>query len=168
MSAHDLRQTVADYATAARNAMAAGFDGVQLQAGFNYLISQFLNPRTNLRTDRYGASIENRARADPSGEPLEELAAAVHRQPGSAGSVRLPCTARRRRTSSTARIPSATPITRRWRDEAAFARRPAHHPLSGNRPAPVTLPSLGHWHRSPIPGRWPGGGSRGWGKSTAP
>lgn len=62
MSVDDLRQTVADFATAARNAMAAGFDGVQLQAGFNYLISQFLNPRTNLRTDGYGGSIENRAR----------------------------------------------------------------------------------------------------------
>ena len=42
--------------------MRAGFDGVQLQAGFNYLISQFLNPRTNTRTDAYGGSIENRAR----------------------------------------------------------------------------------------------------------
>ncbi|MFJ3306856.1 alkene reductase [Streptomyces sp. NPDC086549] len=62
MSAHDIRQTVADFATAARNAMKAGFDGVQLQAGFNYLISQFLNPRTNLRTDVYGGSVENRAR----------------------------------------------------------------------------------------------------------
>ncbi|MGW5475066.1 alkene reductase [Streptomyces sp. NPDC004008] len=62
MSAQDVRQTIADYATAARNAMAAGFDGVQLQAGFNYLISQFLNPRTNVRTDVYGGSIENRAR----------------------------------------------------------------------------------------------------------
>ncbi|MFD3925641.1 hypothetical protein [Streptomyces sp. NPDC058614] len=55
-------QTVADFATAARNAMSAGFDGVQLQAGFNYLISQFLNPRTNRRADRFGGSIENRAR----------------------------------------------------------------------------------------------------------
>ena len=36
--------------------------GSQLQAGFNYLISQFLNPRTNVRTDGYGGSIENRAR----------------------------------------------------------------------------------------------------------
>jgi N-ethylmaleimide reductase len=35
---------------------------VQLQAGFNYLISQFLNPRTNVRTDAYGDSVENRAR----------------------------------------------------------------------------------------------------------
>ncbi|MEV0406000.1 alkene reductase [Actinoallomurus sp. NPDC050550] len=62
MTAQDVRQTIADYATAARNAMAAGFDGVQLQAGFNYLIGQFLNPRTNLRDDLYGGSIENRAR----------------------------------------------------------------------------------------------------------
>lgn len=62
MTVHDIRQTIADYATAARNAMAAGFDGIQLQAGFNYLISQFLNPRTNLRKDLYGGSIENRAR----------------------------------------------------------------------------------------------------------
>jgi N-ethylmaleimide reductase len=35
---------------------------VQIQAGFNYLIGQFLNPRTNVRTDAYGGSIENRAR----------------------------------------------------------------------------------------------------------
>ncbi|MGI5133236.1 alkene reductase [Streptomyces sp. CA-106110] len=62
MSARDVRQTIADFARAARNAMAAGFDGVQLQAGFNYLISQFLNRRTNVRTDLYGGSIENRAR----------------------------------------------------------------------------------------------------------
>jgi N-ethylmaleimide reductase len=62
MSDQDIRQTVADFATAARNAMRAGFDGVQLQAGFNYLISQFLNPRTNVRTDRYGGSIESRSR----------------------------------------------------------------------------------------------------------
>ncbi|MFJ5534205.1 hypothetical protein [Streptomyces sp. NPDC093261] len=62
MSEHDIRRTINDFATAARNAMAAGFDGVQLQAGFNYLISQFLNPRTNVRTDDYGGSIENRSR----------------------------------------------------------------------------------------------------------
>ena len=42
--------------------MRAGFDGVQVQAGFNYLISQFLNPRTNVRADAYGGSMENRAR----------------------------------------------------------------------------------------------------------
>jgi N-ethylmaleimide reductase len=62
MTRHDIRATINDFATAAANAVRAGFDGVQLQAGFNYLISQFLNPRTNLRTDAYGGSIENRAR----------------------------------------------------------------------------------------------------------
>jgi N-ethylmaleimide reductase len=62
MTRHDIRSTINDYAVAAANASRAGFDGVQLQAGFNYLISQFLNPRTNTRTDAYGGSIENRAR----------------------------------------------------------------------------------------------------------
>jgi N-ethylmaleimide reductase len=62
MTRDDIRTTIDDYAAAAANAKRAGFDGVQLQAGFNYLISQFLNPRTNVRTDAYGGSIENRAR----------------------------------------------------------------------------------------------------------
>ncbi|MDT5347366.1 MAG: N-ethylmaleimide reductase [Mycobacterium sp.] len=62
MTRDDIRATIDDFATAAANAVRAGFDGVQLQAGFNYLISQFLNPRTNVRTDAYGGSIENRAR----------------------------------------------------------------------------------------------------------
>jgi N-ethylmaleimide reductase len=62
MTGDDIRTTINDYAAAAANAMRAGFDGAQLQAGFNYLISQFLNPRTNARTDGYGGSIENRAR----------------------------------------------------------------------------------------------------------
>ena len=62
MTRDDIRTTISDYASAAGNAMRAGFDGVQLQAGFNYLISQFLNPRTNVRNDAYGGSIESRAR----------------------------------------------------------------------------------------------------------
>jgi N-ethylmaleimide reductase len=62
MTLSDIRTTIEDFATAAAHAIRAGFDGVQLQAGFNYLFSQFLNPRTNVRTDAYGGSMENRAR----------------------------------------------------------------------------------------------------------
>lgn len=62
MTLDDIRTTIDDFAAAAGNATRAGFDGVQIQAGFSYLIGQFLNPRTNQRTDAYGGSIENRAR----------------------------------------------------------------------------------------------------------
>jgi N-ethylmaleimide reductase len=53
---------VAQYAQAARNALAAGFDGVEVHAANGYLIDQFLRDGTNKRTDRYGVSIENRTR----------------------------------------------------------------------------------------------------------
>jgi N-ethylmaleimide reductase len=53
---------VAAYKQAARNALAAGFDGVEIHGANGYLVEQFLQSRTNLRTDRYGGSIENRAR----------------------------------------------------------------------------------------------------------
>jgi len=51
-----------DYRHAARNAMAAGFDGVQIHSANGYLLDQFLRDSTNLRTDEYGGSIENRIR----------------------------------------------------------------------------------------------------------
>jgi N-ethylmaleimide reductase len=53
---------VEQYAQAARNALAAGFDGVEVHGANGYLIDQFLRDRTNQRTDRYGGSIENRSR----------------------------------------------------------------------------------------------------------
>ncbi len=62
MTKTDIQATVRAYASAAKNAIEAGFDGVQIQAGYLYLISQFLNPHTNLRDDEYGGPIENRAR----------------------------------------------------------------------------------------------------------
>ena len=62
MTIADIVQTIADYRHASRIAKDAGFDGVQIQAGFLYLINQFLNVSTNQRTDRYGGSIPNRAR----------------------------------------------------------------------------------------------------------
>jgi N-ethylmaleimide reductase len=62
MSIDEIRQTVADYARAARNAVEAGFDGVQILANYLYLLAQFLNRTANRRTDEYGGGIENRAR----------------------------------------------------------------------------------------------------------
>jgi N-ethylmaleimide reductase len=62
MTQHEIRQTVADYACAARNAMDAGFDGAQILANYLYLLAQFLNRTSNRRTDCYGESIENRTR----------------------------------------------------------------------------------------------------------
>jgi N-ethylmaleimide reductase len=50
------------YRQAARHAMQAGFDGVEIHGANGYLVEQFLQSRSNLRTDRYGGSIENRAR----------------------------------------------------------------------------------------------------------
>jgi N-ethylmaleimide reductase len=58
----EIGQIIDDYRRAARNAMAAGFDGVQLHAANGYLVDQFLRDGTNKRTDQYGGSIENRVR----------------------------------------------------------------------------------------------------------
>jgi 2,4-dienoyl-CoA reductase-like NADH-dependent reductase (Old Yellow Enzyme family) len=59
---YEIRQIIEDYRQAARHAMAAGFDGVQLHAANGYLIDQFLRDGTNRRPDRYGGPIENRIR----------------------------------------------------------------------------------------------------------
>ncbi len=53
---------VESYAEAARNALKAGFDGVEIHGANGYLLEQFLQQRSNQRTDAYGGSIENRAR----------------------------------------------------------------------------------------------------------
>jgi len=58
----EIPDVVAQYAQGARNAMAAGFDGVEVHGANGYLIDQFLRDGTNKRIDAYGGSIENRTR----------------------------------------------------------------------------------------------------------
>ncbi len=62
LSAAEVRQTVADFAQAARRAIEAGADGVEVHGANGYLVHQFLAPDANRRTDDYGGSVENRAR----------------------------------------------------------------------------------------------------------
>ncbi len=59
---NEIAEAVKDFATAAGNAITAGFDGVELHAASGYLVQQFLTTNVNLRKDEYGGSIENRTR----------------------------------------------------------------------------------------------------------
>lgn len=62
MTEADIKTAIEEYAQGAKNAVAAGFDGVELHGANGYLLEQFIRPNSNLRTDRYGGAIENRAR----------------------------------------------------------------------------------------------------------
>jgi N-ethylmaleimide reductase len=62
MTQADIEVAIEEFAQAARNAVAAGFDGIELHSANGYLLEQFIRPNTNIRTDRYGGSIENRSR----------------------------------------------------------------------------------------------------------
>ncbi|RFU77290.1 nadph dehydrogenase [Trichoderma arundinaceum] len=62
LTVEEINQIVQDFATAARNAIRAGFDGVELHAANGYLIDSFIQDVSNTRTDAYGGSIENRSR----------------------------------------------------------------------------------------------------------
>lgn len=59
---HEIPRLLDDYEHAAKNAMRAGFDGVQIHAANGYLIDQFLRDNSNFRADAYGGSVENRIR----------------------------------------------------------------------------------------------------------
>ncbi|MFX0028838.1 MAG: NADH:flavin oxidoreductase [Candidatus Hermodarchaeota archaeon] len=62
MTIDEIKDTIENFAQASRRAMEAGFDGVQLHSAHGYLLSSFLSPHTNRRTDRYGGSLINRVR----------------------------------------------------------------------------------------------------------
>ncbi len=62
LTAEEIRQTVADFRLAARRAVEAGADGVEIHGANAYLIQQFFAPSANIRSDEYGGSIGNRAR----------------------------------------------------------------------------------------------------------
>jgi 2,4-dienoyl-CoA reductase-like NADH-dependent reductase (Old Yellow Enzyme family) len=62
MTDEQILETVERFATTARRAEEAGFDGVEVHAAHGYLLSQFLSPLVNRRQDRWGGSLENRAR----------------------------------------------------------------------------------------------------------
>ncbi len=72
----EIRKVIEDYRQAARNAMEAGFDGVEIHGANGYLIDQFLRTTSNLREDEYGGSIQNRVRF------LVEVAEAVKAEVG--------------------------------------------------------------------------------------
>lgn len=62
MTTEEIQQTISDFAVAAKNAIDAGFDGVECHAAQGYLIDQFIQDVSNQRNDEYGGSVENRSR----------------------------------------------------------------------------------------------------------
>lgn len=62
MTLEEIKATNAEYVTAAKNAIEAGFDGVELHAANGYLLEQFLSPVSNIRTDEYGGAIDRRCK----------------------------------------------------------------------------------------------------------
>lgn len=62
LATNEVKEVVNDFVQAAKNAIKAGFDGVELHGANGYLIEQFLNPFVNNRTDEYGGTIEKRSR----------------------------------------------------------------------------------------------------------
>jgi len=62
LKTHEIKEIVEEFAQGARRAREAGFDGVEVHGAYGYLISEFICPATNVRTDEYGGSFENRMR----------------------------------------------------------------------------------------------------------
>lgn len=62
MIAHEIQSTIKDFGRGAKNAMEAGFDGVEVHGAHSYIIDQFIMDGTNKRSDEFGGSVENRSR----------------------------------------------------------------------------------------------------------
>ncbi|CCF58166.1 hypothetical protein KAFR_0E00120 [Kazachstania africana CBS 2517] len=62
LTKEEIKSFVADFANAAKNSIKAGADGVEVHSAFGFILNQFLDPKSNKRTDGYGGSIENRSR----------------------------------------------------------------------------------------------------------
>jgi len=62
MSVEEIKEVISEFSIAAKNAMEAGFDGIEIHASNGYLLHQFIAPCSNVRTDQYGGNIENRSR----------------------------------------------------------------------------------------------------------
>jgi len=78
LTTEGVKNIINGYVSAAKNAIEAGFDGVELHAANGYLLEQFLNPNVNNRTDEYGGSIANRASLTL--EVAEKVAAAIGKE----------------------------------------------------------------------------------------
>ncbi|MGA6156163.1 alkene reductase [Stenotrophomonas sp. NPDC087984] len=74
MNRSEIAETISDFARAARNAMEAGFDGVEVHSAFGYLLGQFLSSNANRRTDEWGSGTEGRTRL------IVEVVSAVARE----------------------------------------------------------------------------------------
>lgn len=77
MRLHEIEQTINEYVLAAKNALAAGFDGVEVHGANGYLINQFLDPGSNRRSDEYGgdAACRNRFALDVAAAVIAEIGA---------------------------------------------------------------------------------------------
>ncbi|KAF7556389.1 hypothetical protein G7Z17_g1430 [Cylindrodendrum hubeiense] len=73
MTAAEIASAIEDFAQSARNAITAGFDGIEVHGANGYLVDQFLQDTCNQRTDQWGGSIENRAKF-----PIDIVAALVN------------------------------------------------------------------------------------------
>src|SRR3546814_10531068 len=73
MTKEDIRRVQQDYVAAARRALAAGFDWLELHFAHGYLAQSFLSPHSNQRDDEYGGSLENRSRSEEHTSELQSL-----------------------------------------------------------------------------------------------